>query len=308
MAEDERDRKDEVNGYVSSLKERLKKAQEVKELNASNQEQLRNVSVSLDATIDNSRKSIEVLSQVLPSVLDSVKPELWSYFRELKAESDRQVGSLGAVANEVRQATAVGGTVLAMVSGAGSASVIETRFIIGALATPKAPVQNGSRVMAIADTLSDDIGVIQAELESISAGISSRLKEVVKDWSSTPSDRKWQVLLTLRSVVFSQLFETFAKESDYSKTAWYQTGANKGMRYAEPKFFMTGFRKEEDLSPAAHMEIENVSTEFQTNFRHLSDYGKEGVDSSLAEATFRKTLSLLKQSLLVRKTWFRSGP
>ena len=130
----------------------------------------------------------------------------------------------------------------------------------------------------------------------------------MKDWSSI-SAQKYKTLLAIRSVIFYQLFDTVAKESDYSKTVWYRISSNRKKRYCQAKFFILGYNDESNIPSSSVKIIDDTATKLQDIFNNLSGYGKYGESKVLLlENTFRDTISYFATALKLRKHFYLSSP
>ncbi len=84
--------------------------------------------------------------------------------------------------------------------------------------------------------------------------------------------------------------------------------SKKGKRFAEPKYFIMGYSRESDLPSTTLIEIDKIATEFESNFNDLSEFGKYGANVIDVERTYRKSISLTKQALMLRKIWYKPSP
>ena len=311
MSSSDTDRAKEIDEHIRVVEEQKKKAEVLKSKMVGIIVDARLITHHLDVTITNNANMIGYLGSAKESA-KYVSPDNW---KQLEGSFQNYSGQMGSYDGMIKQAENISknmGTIVAVSSGLSSASVTTTITVVSAFTSEEIPPEIRIRVAGFTDTLHEDIASIKTNLESVDKGIAEKFDLVTKKWSAAPQTEKSDVILELRSVIFDQLFETFASESTFGNTNWHRSAElsmtpSRKKRIAEPKYFMIGVSEEKDIDATALTAIERTATEFQTSYDNLSKFGKKGTSPGNAEIEFRKAISLLNQSLLLRKIWYK-GP
>jgi|GEM_PF-6258502 len=120
------------------------------------------------------------------------------------------------------------------------------------------------------------------------------------DWVSSNIDGKGGLLLSLRSMIFYQIFDQWCDQSRYMQSRWYPPTNSTKLRYCQSKFFIQGVNEDSRFPLDIQRTIEYLSCNLQQNFDNLSNYGKVGGNENDMDMTYTKILSLFAGAINMR--------
>ena len=149
-------------------------------------------------------------------------------------------------------------------------------------------------------TTNDHADFIKSELNVICPGRVSDFDKIFIEWKTIDPEVKYTSLLSLRSLIFYQTFDSLCEESKYSKAPWFKGGKK---RFCQAKYFMLGNNDEKTLITTIGIQINSIANDMQKYFDNLSDYGKHGHDQATTDRLFSDVLAAFYQSLRIRRTY-----
>jgi hypothetical protein len=304
----EADRDKEIEEASKVSNEKIKKIEEAQSKIKDMSADLKTANFHLESSIENEKLFSGYLIEAGHQAARSLTEEEWNRFRTVKKESSDQMATIDAILSALNQSKPMVGSVSIMSYSSSSAGVSINYVTRSVFSSPEILKGLAKSLRPINDTLTSQISSIESMLSGIDVDIAKKLVETCKSWNaSAPSDRP-ELLLTLQSAVFSQLFEArYAVESNYARTPWFPSSPKKTMRFAEPKFFMIGNTEESKIDSISLGQINKVATDFEANFHDLSEYGKNGSNPIDAERAYRTTIRLLNECLMFRKIWHKAS-
>ena len=256
------------------------------------------------------QKEIKAIESLPTSKIGEIEEDYWVGYQEIVERNEELLGSYSAIRQDVEMYTSLIPTLDASFNATANVSGSTTVNVVTILSSMNLdPIYNIKlKELDLTDTIVEQTEFIKTKLQVIKPDILSEFDSVVKDWSST-SAQKYKTLLAIRSVIFSQLLGTVAKESDYSKTVWYSISSNRKKRYCQVKFFILGYNDESNIPASSVKIIDDTATKLYDLFNILSEYGKYGeCKVLLLENTFRDTISYFATALKLRDCFFLSSP
>lgn len=172
-------------------------------------------------------------------------------------------------------------------------------------------VLNRLQEIYVQDTLTYKINYIRNELGSIFPACLNEFENLINDWQLKEGLERHPVLLSLRSVIFYQIFETLCPDNVYQSSSWFQSnsisayrGNPNGKRYCQSKCFILGNTNTSSLNASSLNNVEYVADSLFTDFGSLSEYGKNGGPKYCIDNTFRLTINDFVESIKLRKVYF----
>ncbi len=223
MSDAAKDRANEIDETIKIASENLKTAEEVKKKLVTASSDIKSVGFRLDTYIENERTFVGYLSQVKQEAIIFVSDENWKRIQSVKQDSILGGGTISGILAQTNDLGRNLGTINALASGTTSFSVTASYVVGEVFNSSEIPKQFRLIPIGFTDPLSDDVSLIVHELQSVEMDLAGKFDEAIKEWSLGTPNSKTNVLLAIRSIVFSQLFEEkFAIESDYARTAWFR--------------------------------------------------------------------------------------
>lgn len=263
----------------------------------------------VDKARDPIKKEIEAIENLPTIKLGEIEEDDWREYEEMVDRREEHLGSYSAIHQDVKKHTLLIPSLDASFNANANISGSATMNVVTILSSMNLdPIYNIKlKELELSDTIVEQIDFIKTKLQVIKPDILSDYDSVVKDWSST-SAQKYKTLLAIRSVIFYQLLDTVAKESDYSKTVWYRISSNRRKRYCQVKFFILGYNDESNIPSSSVKLIDDIAMKLFDIFNNLSEYGKYGEREFLVVNTFRDTISYFATALKLREQFFRPSP
>lgn len=256
------------------------------------------------------QKEIKAIESLPTSKIGEIEEDYWGRYQEIVERNEELLGSYSAIRQDVEIYTSLIPSLDASFNATANVSGSTTVNVVTILSSMNLdPIYNIKlKELDLTDTIVEQIEFIKTKLQVIKPDILSDFDSVVKDWSSTAA-QKYKTLLAIRSVIFYQLLDTVAKESDYSKTVWYSISSNRKKRYCQVKFFVLGYNDELNVPSSSVKIIDDTATKLYDLFNNLSEYGKYGESKVLLlENAFRDTISYFATALKLRDCFFLSSP
>lgn len=153
----------------------------------------------------------------------------------------------------------------------------------------------------VANTINDNAEFIKSELNNICPDKVTAFEKIFMDWKTADPEIKYTTLLSLRSLIFNQIFDSLCEVSKYSKSPWFHGGKK---RFCQTKYFILGDSDESNLIPTIALQINSIANDMQKYFDKLSEYGKHGHNQAITDALFCDVLSAFSQCLGTRKNYY----
>lgn len=270
-----------------------------------------NICVNLDKNEENTYKELRLYEMVTPEVVEQISDGSWADFERLHQSTAFFPDPLDSFSKDLEDFSkntmfldTTSGTLLQSgFTGAASAfnvfsdSEIKDKSFIVNVTT-----------LRVEHATSDHIEFIKTELYAIIPDLVGDFERVVRGFSSeSEPGLKYGALISLRSVIFDQLFERLAHESYFMRTNWFQSSSKK-KRHCQPKYFMIGFTEETDIPSSALYEVNITTVRLENLFKDLSNYGKNGGPEVAVTNVYNETLSSLTSAFKLRKSSFKAAP
>jgi regulator of replication initiation timing len=317
MSEEEKTRTDEVQEYKDDIEEIINEAAKVKELAQSNIEENRDICVNMDRVEDSLGKQKEIAETLTKDVVDTIAEPDWDNMRNQFGQASntrRTVLSLRRDMESTKTQMSGFTTVTSTFASSTASSGWSGYEILGTYADKYPPVKRVLEKVEFHPTWIKDIDFIKQELPRIMPNVVKEFESVIADMSGTwDPDLKHKALLSLRSVIFYQLFDTLAEEPLYCQTPWYKLTPPSGTpfrkkRFCQAKFFIIGMRDESQFSQSMMDTINKTAMELQNRFDQMSNYGKEGASSTLVDNCYRETLASFANALRLKSEVQKNYP
>lgn len=308
MAKQE-DRIETVKKHIKILKDTKAIRGDLKEEAQGEIEEWTDLCEKIDEDLEIDEKEINALEVLPTKKIEDAEDDLWGGYEDEVDKKEQLYGSLIGMYNDVKEHKFV--TYLdASYNSTTSVSNTSSTNVVNILQCMNLGSDYNTRLkqLEVKDTIADQKEFVKNELKTIDSDIASNFENVMKDWSGT-SVPKFKILLGLRSVIYDQLFDNFADQSNYCKTKWFRRSTNKKGRYCQPKFFIFGYNDESNIPNSVLQRIEDTALNLEKRYHELSEYGKMGEKREvLVEKTFRDTISYFKSALELRKSFYVSSP
>lgn len=159
----------------------------------------------------------------------------------------------------------------------------------------------------------DDIAFIKQELQEIMPNVGKEFESVVTDMSGTGNpELRYKALLSLRSIIFNQIFDKMAPESLYSQTSWYKIASPmtvfRKMRFCQAKFFMLDNHDESAFPQSVIDSVNKTARELLEHFNEMSELGKKGGSGIVVDNCYHETLSSFANALKLRSQLLGTSP
>jgi len=165
--------------------------------------------------------------------------------------------------------------------------------------------QINKEIEGVRNHIFENLEFIKSELLRLSPNLVNEFDGIIRDWyNAGNSSFKYKYILNLRSVIFYQLFGTLCKEADYQKTSWYNSATDKRMRRSQTKFFILGFKDEQQLSDAQRYQIDQLAVKMQQFFNDMSEYGKTGISALNPDILFENIITTFRITIELRKSFY----
>jgi len=316
MSEDEKTRADEVQEYKEDIDETIDKATKVKKLAQSNIEDDKAICVNMDKVTDSLGKQKEIAETLTKDVLDAIAQPDWDNMRNQfgQASNIRRVMSslhrdMESTRTVVRSYTTVASTVATSNATAG----VSGYEILKEYSDKYASVEKALKTVKFLPTWMEDIDFIRKELQKMMPSVLKEFEGVIADMSGTGNpELKYKALLSLRSVIFHQLLDTLADESQYCQTSWFKIAppqtSFKKKRFCQAKFFIVGNRNVSGLPQSMNDAVNKTAMELRDHFDQMSNYGKQGASSTLVDNCYKETLASFANALKLKSEVEKSYP
>ena len=263
------------------------------------------------------QKEIEAIESLPTSKIGEIEEDCWGRYQEIVERNEELLGSYSAIRQDVEMYTSLIPSLDASFNATANVSGSTTVNVVTILSSMNLdPIYNIKlKELELSDTIVEQIDFIKTKLQVIKPDILSDHDSVVKDWSST-SAQKYKTLLAIRSIIFYQLLDTVAKNTDYSRTVWFKQSRFPSSwkrreihRYCQVKFFILGYNDKSNIPNSSVKIIDNTARNLCILFGKLSEYGKIGKRSdTVIERTFRDTISYFATALKLWEQFFRLSP
>lgn len=271
----------------------------------------------VDKARDPIKKEIEAIENLPTIKLGEIEEDDWREYEEMVDRREEHLGSFSAIRQDVEKLTSQIPFLDASFNSAANISGSTAVNVVTCLSSMNLdPIYNRKlEELELSDTIVEQIEFIKTELQVIKPDILSDFDSVVKDWSST-SAQKYKTLLAIRSIIFYQLLDTVAKNTNYSRTVWFKQSRFPSSwkrreihRYCQVKFFILGYNDKSNIPNSSVKIIDNAARNLCILFGKLSEYGKIGKRSdTVIERTFRDTISYFATALKLWEQFFRLSP
>lgn len=172
-------------------------------------------------------------------------------------------------------------------------------------------IKNKLQKLYIEDTLSEKVNFIRNQLHSIFPECLYEYNDAIKSWNLKDGAVRHPVLLSLRSVIFYQIFDTLSPENVYKAKVWFNSNTTSSYRdkpnrerYCQSKCFILGNTNTSLLTPISLQNVEYISDSLFTDFGSLSQYGKNGGPDYIVKNTFDLTISDFVEAIKLRQAHY----
>jgi len=254
-----------------------------------------------DRSIEKEQKKLELLD-VFESA-DSSKFEIYEGdYEDLIVHDQAKLGIVTLFNHElgnlsVNSATAgasgdliyldSGSSYSGLVSLAGSILDGETKFEFEQLL-------NKDDFFDVADKLGRDLTLMDPSL-------SQQLNEIIRKYSAfEKKEENYSILLELRSLFFDNIFKQMCPEKNFCKAPWFKKGMKK--HYCETRFFIQNNIPDNKIPGLLLQQVDNISSNLESNFHKLSDIGKEGNNAKDTDFVFKETIYSFAKAISLRNS------
>lgn len=315
MSEQEKTRSDEVEEFKKDIEEIIKEADQVKQMAQQNIETNRAICIDVDKIGDSLGKQKIIARAMTKEVVDALSKDEWQDMRMQFGQTGDTYRNMYSLRRDMEAAGYQGEgfkTVVNTFVYSTATTGVSGYDILVAYGDKYASVKAALETVKFLPTWIDDIAFIKEELQKIMPDALRRFESVVADMSGIGAlDLKHKALLSLRSVIFNQLFDTIAPEALYSKTAWFNRAPPgtlfKKMRFCQAKFFVFGDHDESGFPQSMIDAVNKAAKELFDYFNEMSEYGKGGASGVLVDNCYKQTLTSFANAIKLRNQ-FQKNP
>ncbi len=316
MSEDEKTRADEVQEYKEDIDETIDEATKVKKLAQFDIEDNKAICVNMDKVQDSLGKQKEIAETLTKDVLDAIAEPDWDNMRNQFGQASnirRIMSSLHRDMESTRTSVSSYTTVTNTVAASGASAGWSGYEILKGYSVKYPSVEKALETVELLPTWMEDIDFIRQELQKMMPSVLKDFEGVIADMSGTGKpELKYKALLSLRSVIFNQLLDTLADESQYCQTTWFkitplQTPFRK-KRFCQAKFFIIGNRDVSGFPQSMSNAVDKTAMELQNHFDQMSNYGKQGASSTLVDNCYKETLASFANAFKLKSEVEKSYP
>ncbi len=317
MSEEEKNRSEEIEDFKYNLEQVNEDTKKIKELAQSNIKDNRTICVNMDRVEDSVKKQKEIAKTLTKDVVQQIQEADWEHMKiqfGQAASTQKSVSSLRRDMESAKTAIGTYASIAYSFASSNTASGWIGHQILGTYANMHPPLKKVLEQVEFTPTWIEDIEVIRQELPKIFPGVLKEFESVIADMSGTGDpDLKHKALLSLRSVIFYQLFDALAPESSYCKTPWYtltppSATPFRKKRFCQAKCFVIGARDESQFPQSMTDTINKTAMELQSRFDDMSNYGKKGGSSTFVDGCYKETLASFANALRLKSEVQKSYP
>ncbi len=316
MSEDEKTRADEVQEYKENINETIDIATKVKKLAQSDIEDNKTICVNMDKVEDTLGKQKQIAETLTKDVLDAIAEPDWDNMRNQFGQASnirRIVSSLHRDMESARTSVSSFTTVASTVVSSNAVSSLSVYEISKGYSDKYPLVEKALKKVAFLPTWMEDIDFIKRALQKMMPSVLKDFEGVIADMSGTGNpELKYKALLSLRSVIFDQLLDILADESQYCQTTWFKITPPKTpfkqKRFCQAKFFIIGNRDVSGFQQSMTNAVDKTAMELQNHFDQMSNYGKQGASSTLVDNCYKETLSSFANAFKLKSEVEKSYP
>lgn len=316
MSKDEKTRPDEVQEYKEDIDETIDKATKVKKLAQSNIEDNKAICVNMDKVKDSLGKQKEIAEILTKDVVDAIAEPDWDNMRNQFGQASnirRTVSSLHRDMESTRTSVSSYTMVTNTVVSSNATYGVSGYEILKGYSGRHPSVKKVLEKVEFLPTWMEDIDFIKRGLQKMMPSVLKEFESVISDMSGTGDpDLKHKALLSLRSIIFYQLLDTLADETQYCQTPWFKITPPKTpfkqKRFCQAKFFIIGDRNVSGLPQSMNVAVDKTAIELQIHFDQMSNYGKQGASSTLVDNCYKETLASFANAFKLKSEVEKSYP
>jgi hypothetical protein len=260
---------------------------------------------NIDAANENIDRKISLIDSVKPHV-KSVNAGDWDQYLN-QIQRDKNFGETAAVVTKDLPPieTQIDNAFLVLGSFESTTCSGTMTTAVTFSSVPDAQVKSKIKEILSNETISEMINFIRTKITSLFSGSLAEFNSFIKNWQSEKTEsKKHQHLLSLRSVIYYQIFNNLCQQSNYVSSPWYAATSDKRGRYCQTKYFILGNNDLSRLSSSTIASVDSFCLKSQNNFNELSEIGKNGCTVSASKNTFINTITDFVEILKLRDSLF----